>query len=85
MLWDEHDTLAEALEEIMARGVALVSVMHTLVEDTVPALREVRERWDGPIGTYPHSGKFIMPNWQFIDMNFSYAMNLPPRRDSNAA
>lgn len=68
VLWDGHDTLAEALDELASRGVSLVSVMHTLVEDTVPALREVKERWNGPVGAYPHSGKFIMPNWQFIDM-----------------
>ncbi|MDQ4106916.1 MAG: homocysteine S-methyltransferase family protein [Actinomycetota bacterium] len=68
VLWDGRDTLAEALEEIPARGVTLISVMHTLVEDAIPALREVRERWDGPVGAYPHSGKFVMPNWQFTDM-----------------
>jgi S-methylmethionine-dependent homocysteine/selenocysteine methylase len=42
--------------------------MHTLTEDTIPALREVTGRWSGPVGAYPHSGEFIMPNWQFIDM-----------------
>jgi S-methylmethionine-dependent homocysteine/selenocysteine methylase len=68
VLWDGYDTLAEALDELASRGISLVSVMHTLVEDTVPALREVKKRWNGPVGAYPHSGKFIMPNWQFIDM-----------------
>ncbi|MGB3682103.1 MAG: homocysteine S-methyltransferase family protein [Rubrobacteraceae bacterium] len=68
LLWDEHDTLAEAVDELARQNVSLISIMHTLTEDTVPALREVRERWDGPLGAYPHYGKFIMPNWQFIDM-----------------
>ncbi|CAN5544334.1 homocysteine S-methyltransferase family protein [soil metagenome] len=68
VLWDGHDTLAEALDELTQRRISLVSVMHTLVEDTVPALREVVGRWEGPVGAYPHSGKFVMPNWQFIDM-----------------
>lgn len=68
VLWDGHDTLSEAVAELSPRGVSLISVMHTLVQDMVPALREVAKRWDGPIGAYPHSGKFIMPNWQFVDM-----------------
>ena len=68
VLWDGRDTLAEAVDELAARNVSLVFVMHTLVEDTVPALGVVRERWDGPLGAYPHSGKFVMPNWQFTDM-----------------
>ena len=68
MLWEGRNTLAEALEELPLQDVTLVSIMHTLTEDTVPALQQVRELWDGPVGAYPHSGEFIMPNWQFIDM-----------------
>jgi len=68
VLWDENHTLAEALEQIPPLGASLVSIMHTLTEDIPPALRELTSRWSGPIGAYPHSGKFIMPNWQFIDM-----------------
>jgi len=68
VLWDGEHTLAEALQQIPSSGTALVSIMHTLTEDTPPALREVTGRWSGPVGAYPHSGEFIMPNWQFIDM-----------------
>ena len=68
VLWDGHNMLAEAVDELAPQGSSLVCVMHTLVEDTVPALRDVAGHWDGPVGAYPHSGKFIMPNWQFIDM-----------------
>lgn len=68
VLWEERDTLAEALKELPLQDVSLVSIMHTLTEDTAPALQELREHWDGPVGAYPHSGEFIMPNWQFIDM-----------------
>lgn len=67
-LWDGGHTLAEALEEIPVPGGSLVSIMHTLTEDTIPALRVVNKRWSRPVGAYPHSGKFVMPNWQFIDM-----------------
>ena len=68
VLWNEEHTLEEALRDVPLAGVSLVSVMHTLVEDTVPALRGVTELWDGPVGAYPHSGRFMMPNWQFTDM-----------------
>jgi S-methylmethionine-dependent homocysteine/selenocysteine methylase len=68
VLWDGNHTLAEALEQIPPLGASVVSIMHTLTEDTPPALREVTSRWSGPVGAYPHSGEFIMPNWQFIDM-----------------
>ena len=70
VLWDRGHSLAEALEELtpLVSGGSLVSIMHTLTEDTLPALRVVREEWSGPVGAYPHSGKFIMPHWQFIDM-----------------
>ena len=68
VLWDGKHTLAEALEQIPPIGVSLVSVMHTLTEDTPAALREVAGRWSGPVGAYPHSGEFVMPNWRFIDV-----------------
>jgi len=68
MLWDEEHTLATALELIPALGASGVSVMHTLTEDIASALPVVLEHWSGPVGVYAHSGKFIMPNWQFVDM-----------------
>jgi S-methylmethionine-dependent homocysteine/selenocysteine methylase len=68
VLWDGEHTLVEALEMIPSLGTSLESIMHTLTEDTPAALREVSECWSGPVGAYPHSGEFIMPNWQFIDM-----------------
>src|SRR5829696_1417549 len=68
VLWDGDHTLTEALEQLLPLGASLVSIMHTLTEDTPSALREVTEYWPGPVGAYPHSGEFIMPNWQFVDM-----------------
>ena len=80
VLWDGHDTLAKAVDELTQNEVALISIMHTLTEDTVPALQEVREHWDGPVGAYPHSGEFVMPNWQFIDMISPEDFTLEARR-----
>ncbi len=68
ILWDGENTLVEALERVPLPGVSVASIMHTLIEHTPLALREVTSRWSGPVGAYPHSGEFIMPNWQFTDM-----------------
>ena len=68
VLWDGEKTLVEALEQIPLSGISLVSIMHTLTEDTPPALQEVTGHWSGPVGAYPHSGEFVMPNWRFIDV-----------------
>ena len=68
VLWDGDHPLTEALERLLPLGASLVSIMHTLTEDTPPALQVVIEHWAGPLGAYPHSGEFIMPNWQFVDM-----------------
>jgi len=65
LLHSEDETLAEAMTVLMPLGGSLVSVMHTEVKDTAPALRVVREHWNGQLGAYAHSGNFIMPNWQF--------------------
>lgn len=46
----------------------LVNIMHTPIPDVLPALEVVRHYWDGPVGVYPESGYFAMPNWQFVDI-----------------
>jgi S-methylmethionine-dependent homocysteine/selenocysteine methylase len=49
-------------------GGAAVTVMHTRTEYIAPALAIVRQHWFGPTGVYAHSGEWIDPNWQFVDM-----------------
>lgn len=61
-------TLAEALQAISTDVTPLVSIMHTLTEDIEPSLAVLKENWSGAMGIYAHSGEFVMPNWQFIDM-----------------
>jgi S-methylmethionine-dependent homocysteine/selenocysteine methylase len=53
---------------VMARGGSLVAIMHSDVEVTRPALAVARRHWRGPLGAYPHSGRFVMPHWQFDDI-----------------
>jgi homocysteine S-methyltransferase len=60
--------LDEALRALSPEDTPLVSIMHTLTEDIAPSLAVLKDHWSGPMGVYAHSGEFIMPNWQFIDM-----------------
>ena len=53
---------------VMARGGSLVAIMHSDVEVIRPALAVARRHWRGPLGAYPHSGRFVMPHWQFDDI-----------------
>lgn len=68
MILDGNDRFASVLDAILPLGGAVVSVMHSMVEDVPAALRVVKENWSGPVGAYPHSGTFVMPNWQFEDV-----------------
>ena len=66
---DDRDCLfSTTVNEIAGLGAGVITVMHSDVEDTEAGLRAVRERWSGPLGAYPNSGYFTMPNWQFVDV-----------------
>ncbi len=62
----------QAMEDVIARHAALkpaaISIMHTSINDVLPALQCLKTCWDGPMGVYPESGYFKMPDWQFVDI-----------------
>ena len=58
----------DVIAALTATGPDLVAVMHTSVDDTGPALAAVRSRYGGPLGAYPESGRFAMPDWVFVDV-----------------
>lgn len=62
----------QPLERIAAAlagtGGDVISMMHTLPNHTGDALKTVRQAWQGPLGAYPESGFFKMPDWQFVDI-----------------
>ena len=60
--------LAEIVAALAPTGADVISIMHTLPNHTGPALKVVRETWQGPLGAYPESGFFRMPDWQFVDI-----------------
>jgi S-methylmethionine-dependent homocysteine/selenocysteine methylase len=62
----------QLMEDVIARHAALkpaaISIMHTSINDMQPALECLKKKWDGPLGAYPESGYFKMPDWQFVDI-----------------
>ena len=60
--------LEDVVKALGATGADVLSIMHTLPNHVGPALRIAREIWPGPLGAYPESGFFKMPDWQFVDI-----------------
>ena len=59
----------ESLVRRLARYPAMMmNIMHTPISDIDEALAITRRHWQGPVGIYPESGYFAMPNWQFVDV-----------------
>ncbi len=67
-LWSGMHKLDDGLNDLASDDVSVLSIMHTLTEDTTPALNIAKTHWGGALGAYSHSGHFVMPDWQFIDM-----------------
>jgi len=58
----------ETVKLLSRYPVELMNVMHTHLNDVHEALDTVKKFWDGPIGVYPESGYFTIPNWNFEDI-----------------
>jgi S-methylmethionine-dependent homocysteine/selenocysteine methylase len=67
--FDYADRSLDELVRALAKYPAMaMNIMHTPVPDVPEALDVIRRHWDGPVGVYPESGFFSMPNWQFVDV-----------------
>jgi S-methylmethionine-dependent homocysteine/selenocysteine methylase len=60
--------LADIVSPLMATGASVCSIMHTSPNHMDEAIDIVRANWAGPLGAYPESGYFKMPDWQFVDI-----------------
>ena len=60
--------LEDFAPRLAALNPAVITIMHTSPNDTGEALEIVRQSWNGPLGAYPESGYFKMPDWQFINV-----------------
>jgi S-methylmethionine-dependent homocysteine/selenocysteine methylase len=61
-------TLLDGVKAIQDKEVPVVTIMHTEVEYIDACLNVLKANWQGPIGVYAHSGKFVEPNWIFNDV-----------------
>ena len=43
-----------------------MAIMHTSVDDTLPALEVLRRHWAGPTAAYPECGRYEAPDWKFV-------------------
>lgn len=68
MLWGREQTLTEGVETIARIGGSAAFIMHTDVADTAEAFSLLKTCWQGTLGVYAHSGRFVMPNWEFNDI-----------------
>jgi S-methylmethionine-dependent homocysteine/selenocysteine methylase len=68
MLWERGQTLVEGVEAISRIGGSAAFIMHTEVSDTTEAFAILKSCWQGTLGVYAHSGRFVMPNWKFNDI-----------------
>lgn len=64
----EDQRLEDVAKALAATRPAVISIMHSSPNDTSDALQVVRRFWDGPMGAYPESGYFRMPEWTFVDI-----------------
>ncbi|MEM9628326.1 MAG: homocysteine S-methyltransferase family protein [Pseudomonadota bacterium] len=57
--------LADAVTALQSKQVPLLSIMHTDVCHIEACLDVVEAHWDGLIGVYAHSGKYLDGKWIF--------------------
>ena len=61
-------SLQPIIDCIPDRGVDVVNIMHTQSNVVADTIDLVRKKFAGPIGVYPDSGYFEMPNWNFSEV-----------------
>lgn len=61
-------SLQPIIDCIPPQGVDVVNVMHTQSNVVADTIDMVRTKFSGPVGVYPDSGYFEMPNWNFSEV-----------------
>ena len=64
----EESPLETIINFIPETGIDVVNVMHTQPQAVSDTIEMVRKRFTGPIGVYPDSGYFEMPDWNFNEV-----------------
>jgi homocysteine S-methyltransferase len=61
----EDYALEDIIQPLMETGATVLSIMHSSPNDTTAAIPVAQTKWKGPLGAYPQSGSFAMPEWKF--------------------
>lgn len=64
----EDQLLEDVARVLSTTNPAVISIMHTSPNETDDAIDILSKYWKGPIGAYPESGYFTMPDWTFVDI-----------------
>ena len=65
LLGEPSERFEDSLRRIDLPRVDVAMVMHTSAADVGPALDVLRSVWSGPVGAYPHGGRWARPDWEF--------------------
>jgi 5-methyltetrahydrofolate--homocysteine methyltransferase len=63
-----HD-FGEMVETLKPFGGQAAGIMHTRVEDIVPALEVLKQHWSGSLMAYAETGKLILPDWRYEEVS----------------
>jgi len=63
-----HD-FGEMVDTLKPLGGQVAGIMHTRVEDIVPALEVLKQHWSGPLMAYAETGKLILPDWRYEEIS----------------
>jgi S-methylmethionine-dependent homocysteine/selenocysteine methylase len=77
--YDSLPDLTEAqtvVQACLTSSLDAVNVMHTEIDDVSPATAMLRPLWDGPLGVYPHHGRWSPPEWGFVDVDPDHLVEL---------
>jgi S-methylmethionine-dependent homocysteine/selenocysteine methylase len=58
----------DLINPLMETGGKVLCIMHSSPTDTNTAIAIAQAKWKGPLGAYPESGYFAMPEWKFVDI-----------------
>jgi homocysteine S-methyltransferase len=64
----EDYAFEDIIGPLMETGARVLCIMHSSPNDTTTAIPIARAKWKGPLGAYPQSGHFKMPEWIFEEI-----------------
>ena len=64
----EDFAFEDIIRPLMETGATVLSIMHSSPNDTTTAIPVAQSKWKGPLGAYPESGYFAMPDWKFVEI-----------------